>query len=85
MSEIKIKIHTDFEYDFSERELQKIVREMAKSEHYRPMLEAVLSGRDTSVGRGFCPFPLECRCYVGCDIYKCHYDEIENGYAFRRS
>ena len=85
MEEIKIKINTDIEHEFTECDLQRIVRTMAKSEYYKPMLEAVLSGRDTSVGRGFCPYPLKCRCYVGCDIYKCHYDEIENGYAFRRS
>ncbi len=86
MEEIKIKINTDIEHEFTERDLQRIVRTMAKSEYYKPMLEAVLSGSDTSVGRGTCPFPLECRCYyAGCEKYKCHYDEIENGHAFRRS
>mgnify|MGYP003622418576 CR=1 FL=1 len=80
----KIRITHTFDYELTEREVQKFLQNLMTS-GYRQMLRHFASERDTAVAKGKCPFPLECNCYEKCDKTWCNYDRLNNGNAYRLS
>lgn len=80
----KIKITHTFDYELTEHEVQNFLRNLIAN-GYSQMLEHFVSGKDTAVAKGKCPFPLECNYYGECNKAWCNYDHLNNGNAYRLS